>query len=462
MPSEIITFSTLEVLFEKEKLRDIFNNEILKKSNSGIDRISASEFAANLDSSLELIKKKILDGSYKFSPYTEKLIIKGRNKFPRVISIPTIRDRIVIDILKKYLQEVFCDSVSHDLPNVFIKKIKEHIDSQRRPIFYYKTDISSFFDSLDHNILYNKLQSKIEDVEILKLIANVIETPTVQANSLKGNREKFNSKGVPQGLSISNILADIYMSDFDRIMNSKPFFYKRYVDDIFILSNILNKYRLVKKNLKKIKLKNNFEKTSYGILNNTSIEYLGYSISDEKISIKDQNVQKFINRIAKKCTKFKSGYLRKEERPIYLIDDNNKYKEAFIFDLNLMIGGAIGYNKRYGWICYFSQMNDKELLFRLDSIISSFFKKMDAFNNTRPQELKTLVRSYHLINSKNAHKYLYNFDSLSTISEKSTFLRRFGHIDPDKQYSDNQIELIYAKIKQKGISILESDIGSTS
>src|SRR5690606_26093086 len=66
-------------------------------------------------------------------------------------------------------------------------------------------------------------------------IQDAISTPTV---SKPKSTDKRQSSGVPQGLSISNILAAIYLLNIDRYFGDlKGVAYHRYVDDVFILCN---------------------------------------------------------------------------------------------------------------------------------------------------------------------------------------------------------------------------------
>ena len=77
---------------------------------------------------------------------------------------------------------------------------------------------------------------------------------------------------MPQGLSISNILANIYLNDFDKENNSKDDYkYFRYVDDIFILCNSEEKAKeILRKLTRKLKmqyfLEVNQEKTRCGLV----------------------------------------------------------------------------------------------------------------------------------------------------------------------------------------------------
>ena len=70
--------------------------------------------------------------------------------------------------------------------------------------------------------------------EILHLLKDAISQATLAKPS--GGKKSYQTKGVPQGLSISNILANIYMAPIDCKYSKKSSYkYYRYVDDILIL-----------------------------------------------------------------------------------------------------------------------------------------------------------------------------------------------------------------------------------
>ena len=91
---------------------------------------------------------------------------------------------------------------------------------------------------------------------------NLLKKSITQETTNMSNRtiEKYgNKKGVPQGLSISNILASIYLIELDKkYTDKKDYEYFRYVDDILILcntSNVNDIFNDIKSDMKKLKLK---------------------------------------------------------------------------------------------------------------------------------------------------------------------------------------------------------------
>ncbi|HGP1705863.1 TPA: RNA-directed DNA polymerase, partial [Salmonella enterica] len=171
-------------------------------------------------------------GDYRFNKYKLKLISKGRGKAPREISIPTIRDKIALRAICDFLQEIYQDVVSFDLPQDMVVSVKEAI-SEGEYDYFMKFDVANFYPSVVHEQLIKRLRAKIRDEKILSLISSAISSPTVS----KPRRDDLPSNcGVPQGLSISNILAAIYLLNVDKYYRAnKSIKYYRYVDDVMIL-----------------------------------------------------------------------------------------------------------------------------------------------------------------------------------------------------------------------------------
>lgn len=366
----------------------------------GIDGTSKKKFDDILDEELSLIERKIENNTYEFSFYKQKLLVKSVNK-TREISIPTLRDKLVIKYLYNNISEKFDDVVKNILNGQqTIKKVEEckaNFDS------YIKVDIKNFFPTINHEILINKLKSRIDDETILNLIIKAITQSTVDVNTPFKQRIKYdNNTGVPQGLSISGLLAEIYMFDLVQKYSDKQnlkFF--RYVDDVLIFCN--------KKDMEEIKLslKSDFEqlklqihdfeqdshKSSFGSIKER-FEFLGYRFKNELISVRDASVQKMYSNISKLFTLYK----------------NKKYssKEEFITRLNLKITGCIIDGKKYGWINFFSLINDFKLLFTLDTFVERNCKKY----HINYEDMKKFSRAIYEIRNPNTNYLTYDLRSL--------------------------------------------------
>lgn len=425
--------------FSTQYLQKYFFDNMMAKCTVGVDRVNFTNYKDNIKDNSDTIERKVKNGSYNFSRYKEVLILKGKNKPPRPIYIPTIRDKIVLSLLKEILFKAFFSGSSPKIVQTIIGEITE--ETKKKFDFHYlKYDLSKFYDTLDHDILMKKIKTKIRKKEILSLIAKAIK-----------NSE---NKGVPQGLPISNILASIYMIDFDVEFNSKPdILYFRYVDDILIfcsplhIDNINNELSFYLE--KKLLLSLNHEKFESKTISE-GLTYLGYHITKESISIKKSSILKLELSIEKLFLD-------------YTHCKNSISENLFIWKLNLRITGCIVKNKKYGWLFFFSQINEESLyiLFHLDNLIQKYITRFSLQNELSSYKLKKFVKSFHELN-KNLHNttYIPNFDKFN-LEDKKNFLVKLKELDISK-LNEYEINKEFDKIIFQSIKDLEKDIQSFS
>src|SRR5262245_1809905 len=111
-------------------------------------------------------------------------------------------------------------------------------------------DISSYFDTIPHRRLIKAIKKRVADRDIRDLIWKFLRAGVME----KGESQETLT-GTPQGGIISPLLANIYLHELDRYMESNylhlskverekrrrhgeaNFFYIRYADDFVVLSN---------------------------------------------------------------------------------------------------------------------------------------------------------------------------------------------------------------------------------
>ena len=360
----------------KEEIEEILEESAAKINFSksvGVDGINGENFLHNGDE-LKIIERKIDAKCYKFSNYKENLIIKRHNS-TRQISIPTQRDKLVLQGLLKLLKKDFSlNNTSAKNKIIDIKNNLSNYDS------FIKVDIENFFPSISHEKLLPIIRRKAND-EIFNLIRLAITQPTVSLAIPKKERNtSINTKGVPQGLPISSFLSDIFLKEIDREYENNPNIrYYRFVDDILILckssdtntliSNIEKKF--IDLDLKAHPQSENKDKSSHGSIKD-GFQYLGYSFINNLVSVRNSSVQRLYNNINKLFVVYnhKKSKIKKKDK-----DDRNKLTRNLIHDLNEKIAGAKYKDKKYGWIDYFSEINDLTLLFKIDSHVKNMVDK---------------------------------------------------------------------------------------
>lgn len=428
--------------YSPKMLNQIYKEKIQYRASAGMDNITPKVFGAHLTENIQIISKKVLAGTYNFTRYREILISKGRGKEPRVISIPTIRDKLALAAYHTFLQNVFADTIEEPLLHTIVGSISQSV-LRGQYNGYVKIDITKFYSSINHSILLRKIKRKVRKKEALEFLARAITTQTIPRN-VSAPEKTSPTKGVPEGLSISNILADIYLSNLkELICNKFDIAFFRYVDDILILCQADQAAKIkdyaVNILIQEFALEANPQKTVSGKLNE-GVPFLGYVFYNNKISIRPAAKQKIESSLEELFRKRKNQVVP---------------QALFIWRLNLRISGCILESKKYGWLFYYSQMSDLKILFQLDWLIQRFFKR---FKIDQPDSIKSFVRTYHEITKNVSHStYLINAD-LYSCEEKRKILSGIYSQKSVNTMDDDMIESLFKEAMFKEIQRLEHDI----
>jgi len=125
---------------KRKKLKNLFETKLSKKHSMGTDGVTTNKFSEILDDEIMIIKRKVKNETYKISPYREKLILKNRDSKPRMISIPTNRDRLTFRALTEFITDNFKDELHESSIHSKIIDIKKKIKLKKYDSFI-KLDI---------------------------------------------------------------------------------------------------------------------------------------------------------------------------------------------------------------------------------------------------------------------------------------------------------------------------------
>ncbi|WP_375579036.1 hypothetical protein ABWH96_18770 [Marivirga tractuosa] len=190
-----------------------------------------------------------------------------------------------------------------------IKKASQLLD-EKKDVAIVGLDIKSFYHSC--NIDFSKLKQEIGDDE-LDFLTDIIEKIHIKYSQLFNNG---NAIILPIGFLTSGIIANWYLSDFDKniITNLNPVSYSRYVDDVLIVIQNPKLDYDTKHTIEAFLLENFVKKDILEKVSDNSFGIVGYEnllISPDKITLSDFEgggskavLDKFQNNILKSSSEF--------------------------------------------------------------------------------------------------------------------------------------------------------------
>ncbi|MGJ3495121.1 reverse transcriptase domain-containing protein [Piscirickettsia salmonis] len=427
--------------FSEEEIKEAFFKYVSNSNARGIDSISSRSFEAQIDEQIKIINRKVADSSYKLSKYKSRLISKGKGRAPREISIPTVRDRVVLRKLCDFLQNEF--SVSLCLPQNVVNDVINDLLSGTYS-FFIKLDVSEFYPSVDHKILMRFLSCKNINKKAYHLIFEDLIKPTVKTSKCD---DSPSTKGIPQGLSISNVLAAIYLNKLDEKFKSYlDIKYYRYVDDVLVFckNNQANLACEITKEFEALKLKvhdfsdcNN--KSRIGHISN-EFSYLGYSFHNNVINARIGSINKLKDSLVSIFINYRNA--------------KRKSEKILLWKLNLRITGCVFKRKSRGWLFFFSLINNEQVLHQLDSFVKKLFHRFNL-----QLHAKSFVRTFYEIKHKRHEtNYIPNFDKLGSNQKREILKNQYGL----EKVDDNNLDYLFNKRIGKEIKDLEEDIQAIS
>ena len=143
-------------------------------------------------------------------------------------------------------------------------------------------------------------------------------------------------------------------------------------------------------------------------------------------------------------------------------EKNSNQIKKFIWLLNVKITGILIDGKKYGWLYYFSCINDITLLKKLDILILKFIKRFRVEEFIMEDDIKKFTKSYFEINH-NIHtsKYLLNLNKVDD-EEKKKFLKEICLLTNVDELSEKELNYRYNYNLYRTLKSLEKDIDSIS
>ena len=163
-----------------ELMQQAFARVKANKGAAGVDKISIREFKFKLNSRLKGIIKDIADRNYQPSPLRRSYVPKPNGK-KRPLGIPTIRDRLAQEALKRLLEPLF-EPLFHDdsfgfRPGRSCHQALDRIIEYKKLGYHYvvDADIVGCFDNISFKVIMQALSAVIADGNILTTASTLLK-----------------------------------------------------------------------------------------------------------------------------------------------------------------------------------------------------------------------------------------------------------------------------------------------
>lgn len=228
-------FSLIDKVYARCALEAAWKRVAANRGAAGVDRVSVKRFKACSDRYLDELEKDLRKGLYRPEPVRRVNIPKGKGQ-TRPLGIPTVKDRVVQAALKIVLEPIFEREflpVSFGFrPGLGCKDALRKVDCLIKEGFTWvvDTDLKSYFDSIPHEQLLERVKDKISDGRVISLVESFLNQDIMDGMELWRP-----IAGTPQGAVLSPLLANLYLHPLDTLMTESGHKVVRYADDFVIL-----------------------------------------------------------------------------------------------------------------------------------------------------------------------------------------------------------------------------------
>jgi group II intron reverse transcriptase/maturase len=291
-------YSLYDKVYSLVNLEQAWEKVRSNRGAGGVDRQSIEVFEANRDRNLAELQRLLREKRYRPLPLRRVYIPKSNGE-RRPLGIPAIRDRVVQQALLTILEPIF-EPLFHDRSYGFrpgrsahqaIQRVRDSLAKGKEWVI--DVDIRKYFDTVNHELLLEKVNEEISDGSVLKLIRMFLE-----AGVLEEGVYISTETGTPQGGVISPLLANLYLNGLDWQMDAAGYEVVRYADDLVVLCSSQAEAKEAWERLQQIfedalKLQIHSEKSRILCHRTDSFEFLGFLIHWRYLWPRIRTIQRF-------------------------------------------------------------------------------------------------------------------------------------------------------------------------
>lgn len=306
-------FSLIDKVYSERNLKAAFEKVKKNRGSAGVDHQTVKKYEDRLEENQQNLARALEQGTYRPQAIRRVWIPKPGNKEKRPLGIPTVRDRVAQTALRAVLEPIFeRDFAEHSYgfrPGRGCKDALRRVKGLLKRGYKHvvDADLKSYFDTIPHQKLMERVKEKVADGRVIELIEAYLK------QEVMGTAKEWTpERGTPQGAVISPLLSNIYLDPLDHEMRQAGYEMVRYADDFLILCRSEEEARRALEEVERwamqAGLKLHPEKTRIVEVSETEgFEFLGYHFKKGKQWPRKKSLKKFKDTIRAK-TKRTNGH----------------------------------------------------------------------------------------------------------------------------------------------------------
>jgi RNA-directed DNA polymerase len=229
--SPAIAEQLMEEVCGRENCKQALKRVKANKGSAGVDRMTVQQLPEYLKQHWPSIRGQLLSGTYKPQP-VKRVEIPKPDGGVRKLGIPTVLDRFIQQAVMQVLQGRWDPTFSNHSygfrpgrsAHQAVAQAQQYIAEGYR--WCVDLDLEKFFDRVSHDKLMARIETRVGDRRVLKLIRTFLK-----AGVMEGGLVSPVDEGTPQGGPLSPLLSNIVLDEFDRELERRGLRFARYADD---------------------------------------------------------------------------------------------------------------------------------------------------------------------------------------------------------------------------------------
>jgi RNA-directed DNA polymerase len=227
--------SLIDKVFSRKNLELAWEKVKKNRGSAGIDEVTIAQFEARKEYYLDLLHRKLRDGTYQPKPVKRVEIPKAEGGV-RKLGMPSGLDRVCQQALVQRMEGIFEPTFLDSSfgyrrgrsPHGAMREVWRELNEGN--VWLVDADLRQFFDTIDQEKLIDLIAEEMSDGRVLQLVREML-----RAGVMEGGCWKPTLTGVPQGGVASPLWSNIFLTPFDRRMAEEGFRLTRWADDFVVL-----------------------------------------------------------------------------------------------------------------------------------------------------------------------------------------------------------------------------------